>query len=58
MALRKALEEELRRMEKLGVIEKKSEPTAWVHSLVIARKANNKIRVCMDPSDLNRVVMR
>jgi hypothetical protein len=32
MALRKPLEEELRRMEKLGVIEKKNEPTAWVHS--------------------------
>ena len=58
MALRKPLEEELRRMEKLGVIEKKNEPTAWVHSLVIARKANNKIRVCMDPSDLNKVVMQ
>ena len=58
MALRKPLEEELCRMDKLGVIEKKSELTSWVHSLVIARKANNKFRVCMDPSDLNRVVMR
>lgn len=45
-------------MEKLGVIEKTKEPTAWVHSLVISRKKNNKIRVCMDPSDLNQVVMR
>ena len=32
MTLRKPLEEELRRMEKLGVIEKKNEPTPWVHS--------------------------
>ena len=45
-------------MEKLAVIEKINEPTTWVHSLVIARKANNKIRVCMDASDLNKVVMR
>ena len=45
-------------MEKLGVIKKCTEPTAWVHSLVVARKKNNKLRVCMDPSDLNRAVRR
>ena len=45
-------------MEKLGVITKCAEPTAWVHSLVIAKKKNNKLRVCLDPSDLNRAVMR
>ena len=45
-------------MEKLGVIKKCTEPTAWVHSLVVAKKKNNKLRVCLDPSDLNRAVMR
>ena len=45
-------------MEKLGVIMKAIDPTAWVHSLVIAKKKNNKIRVCLDPSDLNRAVVR
>ena len=44
-------------MENLGVIKKRMEPSAWVHSLV-AKKKNNKIRVCLDPSNLNRVVMR
>lgn len=44
-------------MGKLGVINKYTEPTAWVHSLVVAKK-NNKLRVCMDPSDLNRAAMR
>ena len=28
------------------------------HSLVVAKKKNNKLRVCLDPSDLNRAVMR
>ena len=45
-------------MENLGVIKKCTEPTAWVHSLVVAKKKNNKLRVCMDPSDLNHAVMR
>ena len=58
VAVREPLKEELQRMEKLGVIVKAKEPTTWVHSLVVAKKKNNKIRVCMDPSDLNRAVMR
>ena len=58
VALREPLKEELHRMEKLGVIKKCTEPTAWVHSLVVAKKKNNKLRVCLDPSDLNRAVMR
>ena len=58
VALREPLKEELQRMEKLGVIKKCTEPTAWVHSLEVAKKENNKLRVCLDPSDLNRTVMR
>ena len=58
VALREPLKEELQRMETLKVIMKTSDPTAWVHSLVIAKKKNNKTRVCWDPSDLNRAVMR
>ena len=45
-------------MEKLGVIKKFKEPTAWVHSLVVSTKKNNKLRVYLDPSDLNGAVMR
>ena len=43
-------------MENMGVIKKCTEPTAWVHSLVVAKK-NNKLRLCMEPSDLNCAVM-
>ncbi|XP_022791406.1 uncharacterized protein K02A2.6-like [Stylophora pistillata] len=57
VALREPLREELRRMEKLGVIKKCKEPTAWVHS-VVAEKKNNKLRVYMDSSDINHAVMR
>ena len=58
VAFREPLKEELNRMENLGVIKECTEPTAWVHSLVVAKKKNNKLRVCMDPSDFNRAVMR
>jgi hypothetical protein len=45
-------------MEKLGVIAPIQEPTDWVNSLVIATKKNKKIRLCIDPSDLNRAIKR
>ena len=58
VSLRELLKEELQRMEKLGVRMKATEPTSRVHSLVIAKKKNNKLRVCLDPSDLNWAAMR
>ena len=57
-AFREPLKEKLQRMEKLGVIKKCTEPTAWLHSLVVAKKKNSKLRVCLEPSNLNRAVMR
>ena len=57
-AFREPLKEKLQRMEKLGVIKKCTEPTAWLHSPVVAKKKNSKLRVCLDPSNLNRAVMR
>ena len=45
-------------MEKLRVIMRANDTTAWVHGLVITKKKNNKLRVSLDPSDLNRAVMR
>jgi len=58
VALCEPLKDELHRMEKLGVIKICTEPNAWVHSLVVAKKKNNKLRVCLGPCDLNRAVMR
>ena len=56
--VRPLLKDELDRMEKMNVIEKVNPPTDWVNSLVVVRKKNNKLRVCMDPSDLNKCIMR
>lgn len=57
VALRDKVKTELQRMEQLGVIARQDEPTDWVHSLVTVRKPN-KIRLCIDPKDLNRAIKR
>ena len=35
-----------------------SEPTPWVSSMVIVKKKNGRVRICLDPKDLNKVVKR
>ena len=50
--------EELDQMERTGVIEKVMEPTDWVSSLVYACKQSDKLRICLDPRDLNKAIKR
>ena len=58
LAVKEDLENELKRWEHLGVIVREERPTEWVSSLVVARKANGKIRVCIDPKPLNTALKR
>ena len=58
IALHDKLKSELDRMIKLDVIEPVSEPTEWVNSLVTVEKPNGKLRVCLDPWDLNKAIKR
>ena len=44
-------------MEKQGIITPVTEATEWVSSLVVIDK-NNKVRICLDPRDLNRAIKR
>ena len=44
---------ELDEMDVLGVITKVSAP-----NIVYSRKSNNKMHICLDPKDLNRVINR
>ncbi|KAL9987206.1 hypothetical protein ACROYT_G001477 [Oculina patagonica] len=55
---REKVKEELDRMEKLSVIRKAEEPTEWVSSLVVMEKPNGKVRLCLDPRDLNKAIQR
>ena len=61
--LREAFKAELDNMEELGVIEPVNEPTDWVNSVVLNETVNDKgeitkLRVCLDPRDLNKWVKR
>lgn len=56
--LREKVIEELHRMEKLQVVKKVDEATEWVNSMTVTEKPNGQIRVCLDPTDLNRAIIR
>ena len=57
VALRDRVVEELQRMVKMGVITRQTEPTEWVNSMVTV-VTPKKIRICMDPKDLNEAIKR
>ena len=44
-------------MEDFGYITPVKEPTEWVSSMVVSCK-KDKIRICIDPKDLNKVIKR
>ncbi|XP_063955560.1 uncharacterized protein K02A2.6-like [Lytechinus pictus] len=56
--LQKKLKEELDKMENMDVIKQVDEPTDRVSSLVVVKKKNGQLRVCLDPRDLNRAIKR
>lgn len=59
IALRDRLRDELQNMEKQKIIVKVTEPTEWVNSMLAAEKPRTgKLRICLDPKDLNKVIKR
>ena len=61
--LHKMFKDELDQMVELGVIVPVKEPTEWVNSIVLSKTTNDdgivtKLRVCLDPRDLNKWVKR
>ena len=58
VALKPQLQEELHRLQNLGIIAPVDRPTDWMSSLVLVKKASGKLRVCLDPKPLNRALKR
>lgn len=56
--IREKVIHELKQMEAQGIIVKVTEPTSWVNSLVPVRKPDNSVRICIDPTDLNKAIRR
>ena len=58
IARKEKLNTELRGMVKMGIIKPVHEPTDRVNSLVVVEKPNGKLRICLDPKDLNKAIKR
>ena len=56
--LQEKIKAKLDEMEQLGVITPETEPTAWVNSITYPMKPNGDLRICLDPKDLNKAVLR
>jgi len=52
------LKDTLDQLLQADVIAPVTQPTPWVNSLVITEKKNGLLRVCLDPRDLNKAVLR
>jgi hypothetical protein len=57
-SLQDSVKRELQRMEEMDVITKEVEPTPWVNSMTVVSKPNGKVRICIDPTKLNKAVKR
>jgi hypothetical protein len=56
--LRHRVKHKLEAMEKGEILAKVHEPTEWVNSLLVETKPDNSLRICLDPTDLNRAIKR
>ena len=53
-----SVKQELDDMVAKGVVSPISEPTDWCAPMVVVPKANKKVRICVDYTELNKVVRR
>lgn len=59
IALRGCLKEELDRLENDKIITRVTKPTERVNALVVVEKTKRpKLRVCLNPRDLNKAIQR
>lgn len=58
LALKEPVKKELDRLVGMGVLRKVDSPTSWTSAMVVARKRNGKIRLCIDPKPLNKALKR
>ena len=59
-AMQEPLKMELDKLCKEGILHKVdiSEPIEWLNSFVCVKKSNGKIRLCLDPTHLNKWIIR
>ena len=55
---KEAIDKELDYLIEEEIITEQVEPTPWVSSVTYPRKPNGEVRVCLDPSNLNKAIIR
>ena len=55
---KEAIDKELDYLIEDEIITEQVEPTPWVSSVTFPRKPNGEVRVCLDPSNLNKAIIR
>jgi len=58
IAIKEQVKTEIDTLVERGILEPVSEPTEWVNQMAVVRKSNGKIRICIDPQPLNKVLVR
>ena len=58
IAIQRDLKAKLQSMEANGVIKRVETPTPWISNMVCVKKADNSLRICLDPQNLNQAVYR
>ena len=60
VAMKEKFRKELQSMVKAGIISKldRNTPTPWLNSYIIVKKPNGSLRICLDPTDLNKYIVR
>ena len=57
LPLRQKVQDELARMESLGIISKIDTPTPWFAAMVVVPKKDKTVRICVDLKPLNTSVL-
>ena len=55
---KEAIDKELDYLIEEEIFMEQVEPTPWVSSVTFLRKPNGEVRVCLDPSNLNKAIIR
>ncbi|XP_033747087.1 uncharacterized protein K02A2.6-like [Pecten maximus] len=58
VSLKDRVQDELMRLTNLGVITPVTTPTDWISSIVVVKKHNGNLRLCIDPKPLNKALKR
>ena len=60
MSLKDKFKQEIHSMEQQGIISKldHNQATEWLNSLVVVKKPKSDLRICLDPTNLNKYIVR